>query len=97
MNYRIEILPQTLSEIEESFRWMADHINATTVEHWYEDFLAAIRSLEFFPNRCALAPEAQEFQQEIRQLLVGKAKNYRVLFVQIESSFCMYAIRTEPY
>ena len=81
MNYQIEILPQALSEIEDSFRWMADHINATAAEHWYEDLLDAIRSLESFPNRCTLAPEAKEFQQEIRQLLVGKAKSYRVLFV----------------
>jgi hypothetical protein len=28
-----------------------------------------------------LPPETQEFQQTIRQLWVGKARNYRVLFV----------------
>jgi plasmid stabilization system protein ParE len=91
MNYQIEILPQALSEIEDSFRWLADHINATTAEPWYEDLLNAIRSLESFPNRCTLAPEAKEFQQEIRQLLIGKAKNYRVLFiVQADRVFILH-------
>jgi plasmid stabilization system protein ParE len=81
MSYQIEILPQALSEIEDSFRWIADNISATTAERWYEELLAAVRSLGSFPNRCTIAPEAQEFQQEIRQLWIGKFKNYRVLFV----------------
>jgi plasmid stabilization system protein ParE len=81
MSYQIEILPQALSEIEDSFRWIADNISATTAELWYEDLLETVRSLESFPNRCTIAPEAQEFQQEIRQLWIGKSRNYRVLFV----------------
>ena len=81
MSYQVEILPQALSDIENSFRWIADNIGSTTAERWYEDLLEAIRSLESFPNRCAVAPEAQEFQQEIRQLWIGKVKNYRALFI----------------
>jgi plasmid stabilization system protein ParE len=81
MNYQVEILPLALSEIEASFRWIADNVSATTAELWYEDLLEAVRSLESFPNRCTIAPEAQEFQQTIRQLWVGKSRNYRVLFV----------------
>ncbi len=81
MNYQVEILPQALSEIEDSFRWIADNISAATAELWYEDLLEAVRSLESFPNRCTIAPEAQDFQQTIRQLWIGKSRNYRVLFV----------------
>jgi plasmid stabilization system protein ParE len=81
MSYQIEILPQALSESEDSFRWIVDNVSAITAELWYEDLLEAVRSLESFPNRCAIAPEAQEFQQEIRQLWIGKSRNYRVLFV----------------
>jgi plasmid stabilization system protein ParE len=57
------------------------YISATTAELWYEDLLEAVRSLESFPNRCTIAPEAQEFQQTIRQRWIGKSRNYRVLFV----------------
>jgi plasmid stabilization system protein ParE len=81
MSYQIEILPQALSEIEESFRWVADNVSAITAELWYEDLLEAVRSLESFPHRCTIAPEAQEFQQEIRQLWIGKSRNYRALFI----------------
>jgi plasmid stabilization system protein ParE len=81
MNYQVEILPEALNEIEESFRWIAKNISSANAELWYEDLLDAVRSLESFPNRCSIAPEAQEFQQEIRQLWVGKARHYRILFV----------------
>jgi plasmid stabilization system protein ParE len=81
MSYQIEILPQALSEIEDSFRWIADNVSAITAELWYEDLLEAVRSLESFPHRCTIAPEAQEFQQEIRQLWIGKSRNYRALFI----------------
>ena len=55
---KVDILPQALSEIEDSFRWIADNISATTAELWYEDLLEAVRSLESFPNRYTIAPEA---------------------------------------
>ncbi len=91
MSYQVEILPQALSEIENAFRWIADSISATTAERWYEDLQEAIRSLESFPSRCVVAPEAQEFQQEIRQLWIGKAKNYRALFiVEANQVFILY-------
>jgi plasmid stabilization system protein ParE len=51
MSYQVEILPQALSEIEDSFRWIADNVSATTAELWSEDLLEAVRSLEAFPNR----------------------------------------------
>ena len=104
MSYQVEILPQALSEIENAFRWIADNISSTTAERWYEDLLEAIRSLESFPNRCAVAPEAQEFQQEIRQLWIGKIKNYRALFtVEANQVFILHvrhssraALRKDP-
>jgi plasmid stabilization system protein ParE len=80
MSFQIEILPQALTDIENAFRWIADNIGSTVAEVWYEHLLESIRSLESFPKRCAIAPEAKEFPQEIRQLWVDKARSYRVLF-----------------
>jgi hypothetical protein len=62
MSYQIEILPQALSEIKDSFRWIADNISATTTELWYKDLLDSRSFTGIFPNRCTIAPEAQEFQ-----------------------------------
>ncbi len=91
MSYQVEILPQALSDIESAFRWMAGNLSAAIAEQWYEDLMIAIKSLQTFPNRCTLAPEAQEFQREVRQLWICKAKNYRVLFVvESEKVFVLY-------
>jgi plasmid stabilization system protein ParE len=60
---------------------MADELGSLKAEAWYDELMAAIQSLQAFPNRCALAPESQEFQQQIRQLFIGKSKRYRVMFV----------------
>jgi plasmid stabilization system protein ParE len=81
MKYQVEILPQALGDIEAAYRWMADVLGAQSAEDWYDELMAAVQSLEKFPNRCAIAPEAAEFEQVIRQLLVGKGKRYRVMFV----------------
>jgi plasmid stabilization system protein ParE len=47
MSYHIEILPQALSDIEDSFRWIADNVSATTAELWYEDLLETFAPLNF--------------------------------------------------
>lgn len=81
MNYSIEILPQALDNIESAYRWLADNYSPEGAEQWYEELMSAVKSLEKFPNRAGSAPEAAEFEQDIRQLFVGKAKRYRLLFV----------------
>jgi plasmid stabilization system protein ParE len=78
MNYTVEILPQALGNIESAYRWMADNFSPERAEQWYEELMIAVRSLEKFPNRASQAPEAVEFQQDIRQLFVGKHRQYRL-------------------
>ena len=80
MNYSIEILPQALDNIESAYRWMADNFSPERAEQWYEELMVAVRSLEKFPNRAPQAPEATEFNLDIRQLFVGKGRRYRILF-----------------
>jgi plasmid stabilization system protein ParE len=43
--------------------------------------MTAVRSLEQFSNRASQAPESAEFERDIRQLFVGKDRQYRLLFV----------------
>jgi plasmid stabilization system protein ParE len=91
MNYSVEILPQALNNIESAYRWMADNHTPERAEQWYEELMTAVRSLEQFPNRASLAPEAVEIELDIRQLFVGKKRQYRLLFVvdQRRVAFCM--------
>ncbi len=81
MNYSIEILPQALDNIESAYRWMADNLGPERAEQWYDDLMIAVQSLEKFPNRASQAPEAAEFERDIRQLFIDKGRQYRLLFV----------------
>lgn len=81
MNYVVEILPQALDNIEFAYRWMADNLSSERAEQWYEELMVAVQSLEKFPNRANQALEAAEFKRDIRQLFVGKGRQYRLLFV----------------
>ena len=81
MNYSIEILPQALDNIESAYRWMADNISPERAEQWYAELMVTVQSLKKFPNRGIKAPEAAGFELDIRQLFVGKGKQYRLLFL----------------
>jgi plasmid stabilization system protein ParE len=95
MKYQVEILPQALGDIELAYRWMADVLGAPAAEDWYDELMAAVQSLALFPNRCPIAPEAVEFEVSLRQLLVGKAKRYRVMFVVEQGTvFVLYVRHT---
>jgi len=81
MSYQILIQPTAFQEIETSYRWICDNLSADVANNWYYDLQDAIASLQTFPKRCPIAPEASIVGREIRQLLIGKRKKYRVLFV----------------
>jgi plasmid stabilization system protein ParE len=93
MNYSIEILPQALDNIESAYRWMADNYSSDQAEQWYEELMAAIKSLEKFPHRAVQAPEATHFSQDIRQLLVGKNRQYRLLFLVAQGRVSILYVR----
>ena len=81
MSYQILIQPTAFQEIETSYRWMCNNLSADLANSWYYELQDAIASLQTFPKRCPIAPEASIVGREIRQLLIGKRKKYRVLFV----------------
>jgi plasmid stabilization system protein ParE len=81
MNYSVEILPQALDNIESAYRWIADNYSAENAEQWYEELMTAVQSLKKFPHRAVQATEANQFGKDIRQLFVGKNKQYRLLFL----------------
>lgn len=60
---------------------MADNISPERAESWYAELMVAVQSLEKFPNRGIKAPEAADFELDVRQLFVGKGKQYRLLFL----------------
>ncbi len=81
MTYQVLIQPTAFQDIENAYRWLCDHLSPEVANQWYYDLEDAIASLQQFPKRCPLAPEAPTLGREIRQLLVGKRRQYRVLFI----------------
>ncbi|MCC3591197.1 type II toxin-antitoxin system RelE/ParE family toxin [Microcoleus sp. PH2017_28_MFU_U_A] len=81
MSYQVLIQPPAFQEIETAYRWMCDYLSADIANQWYYDIQDAIASLQQFPYRCSVAPEAAIIGREIRQLWVGKGRTHRILFV----------------
>jgi plasmid stabilization system protein ParE len=81
MSYQVIIQPIAFTEIETAYRWMCDSLNAEAANNWYYELQEAINSLQKFPNRCGIAPESSTIGREIRQLWIGKRRQYQVLFV----------------
>ena len=79
MSYQIIIQPSAFEDIETSYRWMCNNFSPEIANKWYYEIQDAIASLQEFPNRCSIAPEAATIGHEIRQLWVGKRRQYRLV------------------
>jgi len=80
MSFRVELTATAAEEIRHGFRWLSQHSPAAA-ERWRAALLTAIDSLVDHPERCALAPEDEWYQNGLRQLLHGKRRSvYRILF-----------------
>jgi plasmid stabilization system protein ParE len=93
MRYRVLVQPSAFQDIETAYRWMCDHFTPNIANQWYYSLQDAITSLQEFPNRGAIAPEASIFGREIRQLWVGKQRRYRVIFVVEQGTVAILHIR----
>ena len=66
------------ADVRQSYKWGCQLRGKRTAQKWARELRPAILSqLRATPNAFPLAPEDDEFAEEIRQLVVGR---YRVLF-----------------
>jgi plasmid stabilization system protein ParE len=80
MAYRVQITARAEFEIDEALDRLRQS-SASSAARWYAGLMTAIESLEQLPERCGLAPEAEDLGVKLRQLLFGKRRNeYRILF-----------------
>jgi len=80
MKYRVLIQPSAKAELREAYRWYYNKSPAAA-RRWLDKLLKTIDTLRTQPERCALAPENDAFEETIRQLLYGKKRGtYRILF-----------------
>jgi plasmid stabilization system protein ParE len=93
MNYQVTIQPDAFQEIEDTYRWLCDNLSPDLANKWFNDLQTAIASLATFPQRCSLSPEATAVGREVRQLIVGKKKQYRVLFIVQDQDVSVLHVR----
>ena len=77
MNYDIEFTDVADMEIQNILIWIMGR-SPDYADRWQEGLEISINSLTIMPGRCPLAPENNEFDVEVRQLLYGV---YRILFM----------------
>jgi|SRR5947209_1923916 len=66
------------ADVRESFEWGCRAWGKREAQHWARQLRAAVfQQLRVVPKAFPLAPESEEFSEEIRQMTVGR---YRVLF-----------------
>jgi plasmid stabilization system protein ParE len=59
MKYTVEVTETAEAEFDAAYRWLRDQYSPEYAVRWREALVEAIGSLETFPERCALAPEAR--------------------------------------
>ena len=74
--YSVVVTDPASESLDEAFSWINDQAPEAALE-WHRGIIASFLSLESKPQRCPLAPECQEFGEEVRHLIVGR---YRILF-----------------
>jgi plasmid stabilization system protein ParE len=80
MTYPVEITPFAIADAEQAYLWLRER-SPETAAAWYNGLFDAIDSLEKMPYRCPLAPESEDLDIELRQLLYGKrGQQYRILY-----------------
>lgn len=93
MNYSVIIEPPAADEIDAACLWI-DKQSPVAAGNWFHGVMAAIESLAHYPTRCALAPEAEEFDIPIRHLLFGRSKHkYRIIFTVVGKNVHVLHVR----
>ncbi len=68
--YRVEITVTAAEDIESIFDYIA-HQDPDAAIDWLREIERQIDSLERFPERCRVIPEAEALGREYRQLIYG--------------------------
>lgn len=73
MKYRVVITDGALAAVEEHLDYLDQQTGSTELsQRWWRKALAAVESLERWPNRCPVAPEDAYSEDRIRAILVDR-------------------------
>jgi plasmid stabilization system protein ParE len=93
MEFLVEIAEPAERDIEDAYLWFYD-ASPARADTWYRGLCRAILSLRELPRRCPIAPESQDLDREIRQLLYGRQRlMYRILYEIREDTVFVLRLR----
>jgi len=81
MAFRVEISPRAFADLDGIAEYIRERGSFAQAEEWFNGIITALRTLEDLPNRCPVADESEDLEQEVRVLLYGKLnRRYRVYY-----------------
>lgn len=90
--YRVVVSSRAARQLNEVADWI-EAIAPATAEHWFNTAVDEIRSLSQLPRRFAVARESASLPLELREMLLGSERAWRVLYTIRESDVIIMAIR----
>jgi len=92
MILKIVLTDRAARALDEAYLWYAERAPEAATR-WYNGFLDALDKLTTNPERCTIAPESRKIGTEIRQILYGRQRSYRALFIIREQTVIVLHIR----
>ena len=82
MTYRVQPTAQAEADVDRIFLWLSERSH-DGASRWYEAYSESAERLKTSPLSYALAPENEDFDEEVRHTLFGtrSGRTYRALFV----------------
>jgi plasmid stabilization system protein ParE len=77
MKYTIVIEDSANADLRQSYEWGVRVWGKAQAQQWFRHTIREIKALTNLPKRCPIASDTEEFDETIRQLVVGR---YRILF-----------------
>ncbi len=95
MTYRVIIVPRAKQQLAQIALWWSGNRSAEQALKWLEHSETSLQSLSSNPERCRLARENEDFDQELRELYFGSGKKFthRAIFEIRDSDVIVYTIR----
>jgi toxin ParE1/3/4 len=77
--YRVVITPCAADDLRAAHAWFLAE-NPVYAAKWLEDIQSGISGLENLPESRPIAPESDDFDCEIRHMIIGRGIPWRVFF-----------------
>ncbi len=94
LRFHVKILSRARADVAAIYSWLNQR-TSVGANRWYQAFIDSANSLEYQPNRHALAPEAAVVAKPIRQCFfkTPAGRLYRILFLMVGDEVRILRVR----